>query len=78
MVSVKSKSTSATEVKPLSTPRLRSATPVPVPAPVAVNTSPTVLDVAPIAVKSVVPTSEIEYGSPVTKVPALVSFLTSL
>ena len=35
------------------------ALPVPVPLPVAVNVTPTVFDNAPIAVKSVVPTTKI-------------------
>ena len=78
MLSVNGRSTSATETRPLSTPRLRSAIPVPVPAPVATKTSPTVLEEAPMAVKFVEPTSEIEYGKPTTKVPAPDSFLTSL
>ena len=44
------------------------AVPVPVPAPVATNTSPMLLDVAPISVKTVVPTVVIVYVVPVINV----------
>ena len=47
------------------------AEPVPVPGPVATKPNPTVLETAPINVKSVVPTTEIVYVVPITKDPAL-------
>ena len=49
------------------------ALPVPDPTPVAVKVSPTVLDVAPMRVKSVVPIALIEYVVPVTNEPAVIS-----
>ena len=48
------------------------AVPVPVPAPVAVNVIPGVFDIAPIAVKSVVPTVIMVYLTPRPKLPAVV------
>ena len=48
------------------------AVPVPVPTPVAVKVRPTVLEAAPISVKSVVPIALIEYAVPTTNDPALV------
>jgi len=47
------------------------AVPVPEPTPVATNRTPTVLAEAPIAVKSVVPTTAITYVVPTTKLPAV-------
>ena len=47
------------------------AVPSPVPTPVAVNTTPTVLDAAPIDVKLVVPTVRIVYSVPTAKEPAV-------
>ena len=44
---------------------------MPDPAPVAVNLTPTLLDIAPIAVKSVVPIETIVYCCPITKDPAV-------
>ena len=49
------------------------AVPVPEPAPVAINSTPTVLALAPMATKSVVPTVKIEYDCPGTKLPAAVT-----
>ena len=46
------------------------AVPVPAPTPVATNESPTVLEWAPIRVKSVVPTTRIVYVVPEMKLPA--------
>jgi hypothetical protein len=54
------------------------AVPVPVPTPVAVNLIPTVLALAPIAVKSVVPTDIIVYWNPVIKNPATVEAIPRL
>ena len=51
------------------------AVPFPVPTPVAVKFNPTVFADAPINVKSVVPTTNIEYSTPTTKLPAVTVFL---
>jgi hypothetical protein len=54
------------------------AVPVPLPLPVAVNLTPAVLALAPIVVKSVVPTDVIVYWKPVVKNPALVAAIPRL
>ena len=52
--------------------------PVPEPTPVASKVTPTVLLVAPIAVKFVVPTVRIVYSSPTVKDPAFSTTLEGL
>ena len=54
------------------------ATPVPEPTPVAVNNTPTVLAIAPIAVKSVVPILLIVYCFVATKEPAVMLYAVSI
>jgi hypothetical protein len=54
------------------------AVPVPLPLAVAVNLTPAVLALAPIVVKSVVPTDVIVYWKPVIKNPALVAAIPRL
>ena len=61
-----------TTIAPLDSSPSELAVPVPEPAPVATKVCPIVLDDAPIATKSVVPTVVIVYVAPIAKSPAAV------